>query len=247
MNRYFVELAFNGKNYHGWQIQPNAITVQQSIEDALSTLLQEKIMVTGAGRTDTGVHASYFVAHFDSNRGISNKNLVFRLNRFLPHDIAIFNIYPVPSERHARFDANSRTYQYKITRIKDPFYYDFAHYLFGHLDIIKMNKAASVLYDYIDYTSFSKLHTDVKTNNCVIKKAVFEEKDHLLIFTITADRFLRNMIRAIVGTLFEVGHNKLSMSDFRKIIESKDRSKAGPSAPAKGLYLTHVGYPFNFR
>ena len=245
-NRYFIKLAFNGKNYHGWQMQDNALTIQSVINDALSKLLEEEINVTGCGRTDTGVHAKEFYAHFDINK-ILNKNdrenIVFKLNNFLDDSIVIFNIIHVKPDSHARFDAISRTYQYFISRQKDPFDNDFSYYVYGDINIDLMNEGAKILYEYEDLTSFSKLHSDVKTNNCKVLYAKWAENEDKLIFTITADRFLRNMVRAIVGTLLDIGKKKISLKDFRKIIESKNRSDAGYSVPAKGLFLTKIEYP----
>lgn len=243
MQRYFLQLSYNGTGYHGWQVQPNATSVQGKIEKALSTILREEIQVVGAGRTDTGVHASYYILHFDSqNENLHNENIVFRLNRFLPDDIAIQQIFKVKNDAHARFGAISRTYKYYITTIKNPFD-KFSYKYSQKLDIEKMNKAASLLIEFTDFTSFARLHTDVKTNNCTVLKAAWTQKDAQLIFTIKADRFLRNMVRAIVGTLLEVGKGKLSVDDFRTIIETKDRGAAGSSAPALGLFLADVEYP----
>jgi tRNA pseudouridine38-40 synthase len=245
--RYFIKLAYNGANYHGWQIQPNAPSVQQTINEAVSTILQQEINIVGCGRTDTGVHAKEFFAHFDLSEDISAErdDITRRLNHFLPKDISIFKIIPVDSDTHARFDAVSRSYKYIVSRRKDPFYKDFSYYVHDNLNIEKMNEAAETLFEFTDFTSFSKLHTQVKTNDCRIMQAQWEEKDHLLIFKITADRFLRNMVRAIVGTLLDVGRGKISTDDFKSIIESKNRSNAGYSVPAKGLFLTEVDYPPN--
>lgn len=244
MQRYFLHLSYNGTNYHGWQIQPNAVSVQEVLEKALSTILREEIQVVGAGRTDTGVHASFYVLHFDSAKNnLQNKNLVFRLNRFFPDDIAIKKIIPVNANAHARFDALSRTYNYFISTEKNPFEIFSSYQFTKELNIENMNKAAQVLFEYSDFTSFARLHTDVKTNNCKIMQAEWIVKDTQLIFIIKADRFLRNMVRAIVGTLLEVGKGKLSIDDFRNIIEKKDRSLAGTSAPAHGLFLVDIEYP----
>jgi tRNA pseudouridine38-40 synthase len=243
MHRYFAQLSFKGSRYHGWQIQPNANSVQEVLEKAFSTLLREKILVVGAGRTDTGVHASFFVLHLDVENEIADiKQLIFRLNSFLPPDIAIQNIWKVPADGHARFSAISRTYIYCITSVKNPFSTDTAFYFRGNPDVEKMNKAAQILFEYNDFTSFSRLHTDVKTNFCKIFKAEWTRGGDQLIFTIKADRFLRNMVRAIVGTLLDVGKEKISLKQFRKIIELKDRNVAGTSAPAHGLYLADVEY-----
>ena len=243
--RYFIELAYKGTHFHGWQIQPDAISVQEVLEKSLSTKLQEKIAITGAGRTDTGVHASFFVAHFDSPKSFDCEKLLYGLNNLVGKDISIYKIYPVLKDTHARFDAVSRTYQYKIVHAKNPFLQETTSLIGKNLDVNLMNKACETLFDYIDFTSFSKLHTDTKTNNCKISEAYWEQKEDILIFTITADRFLRNMVRAIVGTLLDVGTNKTSISDFTKIIESKNRSKAGSSAPPEGLFLTDIKYPIS--
>ena len=244
MQRYFVQLSFKGTHYHGWQIQLNAHSLQEVIEEAFSTLLREEIAVVGAGRTDAGVHASFFVLHFDSEKdGVDPEKLVFRLNRFLPPDIAVQKIWKVPPYAHARFGAVSRTYQYYISRRKDPFRTETSYSYTGFLDVEKMNAAAELLLEYSDFTSFSRLHTDVKTNRCKIYKAFWSREKDQLVFTIQADRFLRNMVRAIVGTLLDVGKGKRTVTGFREIIGQKDRSAAGASAPARGLFLVDVEYP----
>lgn len=241
--RYFIELSYNGTNFHGWQIQPNAVTIQEELNKALSTLLREDIETVGAGRTDSGVHAKFFVAHFDSdNLNIDANNVIHRLNKFLSNDIAINKIYKVVNTAHSRFDALSRTYKYYICKNKDPFNKDFCYYFPLKLDIEKINKACKILFKYTDFSCFSKLHTDTKTNNCKITVAECVENNKMIVFTITADRFLRNMVRAIVGTLIEVGQNKINLNDFSKIIESKNRSNAGKSVPAKGLFLENIKY-----
>ena len=243
--RYFIYLSYNGTSYHGWQVQPNAITVQETLNNALSTMLQEKIKTVGAGRTDTGVHARFFTAHFESlnNNLDKDEKWVYKLNGILPDDIAISKITRVSPDAHARFNALSRTYKYYISKKKNPFDREFSYLLYGHLDVNKMNKVSLLLYDYTDFTSFSKLHTDVKTNNCRVSLVKCEQTNNQIIFTIKADRFLRNMVRAIVGTLLEVGQGKLEIGEFKKIIESKERSKAAASAPAHGLFLTNIEYP----
>ncbi|NOR75311.1 MAG: tRNA pseudouridine(38-40) synthase TruA [Draconibacterium sp.] len=242
--RYFLQCSYNGTNYHGWQIQPNAVSVQEIFENALTTILREKISVVGAGRTDTGVHASFFILHFESTVSeIDSEKMVYKLNSFLPSDIAVQNIWNVNNETHARFSALSRTYKYFISTEKNPFKTDTTYKYLKPLDIVMMNEAAKVLFDYKDFTSFSRLHTDVKTNNCKIYHAKWIKENHQLIFTIKADRFLRNMVRAIVGTLLEVGKGKLSVDDFKKIVELKDRGAAGASAPAQGLFLVDIEYP----
>ncbi len=242
--RYFLQLSYKGTNYHGWQIQPNAVSVQEVMEDALSKILREKIAVVGAGRTDTGVHASYFILHFDVEKPVpENLDVVYKLNSFLPTDIAVQKVWPVSGEAHARFSAISRTYHYFITTEKNPFITETSHKYLKPLDFEKMNEAAQILFDYEDFTSFSRLHTDVKTNNCKIMQAEWIRKDQQLIFIIKADRFLRNMVRAVVGTLLEVGQGKLSVQQFCEIIERKDRGAAGASAPAQGLFLVDIEYP----
>ena len=242
--RYFIQLSYDGTNYHGWQIQENALSVQEAVEKALAVVTREKVELVGAGRTDTGVHASFYMAHFDSNlEALSDGNLVFKLNCLLPTDIAIQKIFPVRPDAHARFDATYREYQYHLSCDKDPFTFRYAEKESRPLDLLKMNEAALILFEYHDFTSFSKLGSDVKTNNCMIHKAFWEDLGSQLVFTIRADRFLRNMVRAIVGTLIDVGLGKLSLSDFRKIIEEKNRSSAGASVAAKGLFLVDIGYP----
>lgn len=243
MKRYFLHLAYNGAKYHGWQIQPDAISVQEELEKCLSLKLGEKIGVTGCGRTDTGVHARNFYAHFDTEKSISNcDDFVYRLNIFLPDDIVVYKCWEVDADFHARFDAKSRTYHYYITRTKNPFHTNDAFYYYGILDVGKMQEAANILFDYTDFTSFSKLHTQVKTNNCKIMEARFYEDDELLVFEIKADRFLRNMVRAVVGTLLEVGKGKLTLQQFRDVIENKNRCSAGTSMPAHALFLEDVEY-----
>ncbi len=242
--RYFIELAYNGKNYHGWQIQPNAISVQEVLNDCISKVVREKVNVVGCGRTDTGVHASYFVAHFDcENDSIDSAQFCYKLNRFIPKDIAIYSLIKVESETHSRFSAVSRTYEYHVVEKKNPFLQEFAYQAPVALDFDLMNSAARVLFDYSDFTSFSKLHTDVKTNNCKVVYAKWEFVNGKWVFTIKADRFLRNMVRAIVGTLLEVGRGKMSIDEFRSVIEKQDRGVAGTSVPAHALYLVDVGYP----
>lgn len=244
MFRYFIELAYNGSSYNGWQIQPNSPSVQEELNGALSTILRKDMQVVGAGRTDTGVHAAFFVAHFDFPDEIPDLSyLVYKLNRLTGKGIALRKIYPVAPDMHARFSAISRTYKYFIDKAKDPFTCDFAYRVFPLPDIVLMNEACCLLFEYEDFTSFSKLHTDTKTNICRLMEAGWEETDTQLIFTIKADRFLRNMVRAIVGTLLEVGQKKLSLADFRNIIESRDRCRAGNSVPGNALFLWNIEYP----
>lgn len=244
MNRYFIYLAYNGKNYCGWQKQPNGPTVQQCLEDTLSLLLRQSVEVVGAGRTDAGVHARMMVAHFDYPEPLDHLAFwVDKLNRVLPKDIAVDRILPVQPDAHARFDALSRTYKYYVSQKKTPFLYDFVYRLPGRLDFEAMNAACAVLFDYTDFTSFSKLHTDAKTNNCRLDEAGWTEEGDTYVFTIRADRFLRNMVRAIVGTLLEVGRGKLTVDGFRQVIEAKDRGQAGTSVPGHALYLVDIVYP----
>lgn len=243
--RYFIEFSYFGKAYHGWQRQPNAVTVQQVIEDIFTTLTGGEKSLVAAGRTDAGVHAKQMFAHFESEKIGNTVDLVFRLNSFLPDDIGVSRIFEVPPQAHARFDAIERTYEYWLTQKKNPFYTDFAHFVKHPLDIQKMNEAAKLMMQYDDFECFSKSNTDVKTYICKLLRAEWSVVDDRLVFTITSDRFLRNMVRAVVGTLLEVGIGKWSIDDVKNILEYKDRSKAGPSVPAKGLYLTIVRYPQN--
>ncbi|MBU4539437.1 MAG: tRNA pseudouridine(38-40) synthase TruA [Weeksellaceae bacterium] len=242
--RYFIEFSYNGKNYFGYQIQPNEISVQEELEKALSTILREEIKTTGAGRTDTGVHAKKMFAHFDTDLNL-DQNLTHKLNSFLSPDIAVKRIFEVKEDFHARFNATYRTYEYYISSEKNPFTQDSSWQMWRRkLDIDKMNEACKILFEYEDFTSFAKLHTDNKTNNCKIYKAFWEQNGSELKFTVSADRFLRNMVRAIVGTMVEIGNGKIQPEELRKIIEKKDRNSAGTSAPAQGLFLVDVGYNF---
>ena len=242
--RYFIKLAYKGTNYFGWQYQPDAISVQETLNKALSTLLKTNIDILGAGRTDSGVHAKEMFAHFDYETEIDTKKIVYKLNSFLPKDIAIFDLIKVHDDAHARFDATKRTYEYHIHTKKNAFESDDSWYYSLPLDVEKMNEACKILFEYIDFECFSKTHTDVNTFNCKIFEANWKQNEEKLVFTIAADRFLRNMVRAIVGTMINIGSGKVSLNDFRKIIESKNRSKAGFSVPAHGLYLTKIEYPY---
>ncbi len=242
--RYFIELSYHGENYHGWQLQPNAKSIQEVLENSLSLLLSVSISVVGCGRTDAGVHASQYFLHFDVEKTLDEDQLKFKLNAFLPNDIAIIRIFLVNSDAHARFDATYRSYAYRISLVKDPFLVDTSWQIkHDDLDIIKMNNAAKLLMEYENFKSFSRSKTDVKTYNCTVSRAVWKKENNLLVFYITANRFLRNMVRAIVGTLLEVGKSNLSVEDFRSIIEGQDRTKAGASVKARGLFLTEIGYP----
>ncbi len=246
MPRYFIHLAYNGSRYHGYQIQPHSDSVQQTVEQCLSLKLGQTVAITGCGRTDTGVHARNYYAHFDLEQEISDsQQLVNQLNAFLPNDIAVYRIFEVKPDAHARFDALARTYHYYITRTKNPFHLADAYFLYGDLDIETMQQAANLLFEYEDFTSFSKVHTQVKTNNCRIKEAQWMEQDGLLVFRIKADRFLRNMVRAIVGTLLEVGKGRMTLEGFRAVIEQKDRCEAGTSVSAHALFLEDVDYDWN--
>ena len=243
--RYFITLSYDGTRYHGWQIQPNGDSIQQRLQEALSTLLRQPIEVVGAGRTDTGVHARMMVAHFDWKEESMVNDLAYKLNKLLPGDIAVQEVRQVADDMHARFSATSRTYHYFIHTYKDPFLQAYSWQVPFKLDFEKMNEAARVLLEYKDFTSFSKVGTDVKTNLCDIKEAYWSPvhcPNGQWRFTITANRFLRNMVRAIVGTLVEVGRSKLSIEDFRHIIEAKNRCSAGESVPGKALFLVDIKY-----
>ena len=242
MKRYFIYLAYNGENYCGWQIQPNGISVQETIEKALATLLRTPTPITGAGRTDAGVHARMMAAHFDSDSEPDLSTLANKLNSLLPKYIAIYKIVEVKPDAHARFDATSRLYRYYVTTRKDPFLYNLKYKVFGKLDIAAMNACTKILFEYEDFTSFSKLHTDVKTNNCTIMLAQWEQQGEDYIFTIKANRFLRNMVRSIVGTLLEAGRGKIGTDEMRRIIEAKDRCAAGTSVPGHALFLEEIEY-----
>ncbi len=242
MSRYFMYLGYNGTNYCGWQIQPNGIAIQEVIEKALATLLRVPTPILGAGRTDAGVHARQMMAHFEAEV-LNTALLTDKLNRILPKDIVIYKVVPVKDDAHARFDATSRLYRYYLTTQKDPFMYPYKYKVHGDIDVERMNKCSRVLFDYIDFTSFSKLHTDVNTNNCTIMYAGWEQQGDDYIFTIKANRFLRNMVRAIVGTLLEAGRGKLDEQGMRRIIEAKDRSVAGFSVPGNALFLEEIEYP----
>lgn len=244
MSRFFIEIQYNGANYHGWQIQENAHSVQAEINKALSTFLQEEILVLGCGRTDTGVHAKQFFAHFDTLTVFDETQLIYKLNCLLPKDISCKSIFKVGDNLHARYSATARTYEYWIVLQKNPFLTESAYYLPSKLNIDLMNEAACLLVQKTDFSCFSKSRTSTTTNICEVSFAKWEMKNDILIFTITADRFLRNMVRAIVGTLLEVGQEKILVNEINKIISSKNRSNAGTSVPAHGLYLTAVNYPF---
>ncbi len=242
--RYFIEFSYDGSAYHGWQRQPNASSVQEVLEESLRKLLNQEISITGAGRTDTGVHAKQMFAHFDAYMDEEKYNeLVFLLNSYLPLAINIIALKAVKKDAHARFDAIDRSYEYYISTVKDPFNHPYHYYLKKAPDLALMNEAAKILLDYKDFQCFSRTNTDVKTFLCNIKCATWQLQKNQMVFSITANRFLRNMVRAIVGTLLEIGLEKRPLEDLKLVIESKDRSSAGFSVPAKGLFLTHISYP----
>lgn len=244
MQRYFIDLSFKGTCYHGWQRQPNASSVQGEIERSIKTILHEEINTTGAGRTDSGVHARKYTAHFDTDQlPVSATDFIYKMNAILPPDIAITSVYPVKPDAHARYSAVSRTYKYTISNVKDPFNPDYAWFYPFTLDLNLLNRAASEILKFNDFKSFTKLHSDVKTHYCKIFFAEWIKDEGRIIFTIRANRFLRNMVRAIVGTLIEIGRGKTSIEEFYQIIEGRERSLAGFSVPARGLMLYDIEYP----
>jgi len=242
--RYFIQLAYNGTHYHGWQYQPNASSVQETLNKAFSVVLNTEINLMGAGRTDTGVHAKEMYAHFDLDMPFDIPNLVHKLNSYLPKDIVIYAVFPVSDEAHTRFDATKRTYEYHINTFKNPFSQEQSWYFHQPLDVKLMNEAAQLLLNHTDFQCFSKVNTDVNTFDCTVFEAYRKQEIDSLIFTISANRFLRNMVRAIVGTLVNIGLHKITLDDFEAIIESKNRDKAGFSVPAHGLYLTKIEYDY---
>lgn len=252
MGRYFIHIAYNGASYNGWQTQPGLPTVQQTLETTLGILLRQPVAVVGCGRTDTGVHASDFYAHFDVKEDgekcvMDSTGLVFKLNNMLPPDIAVYDLYEVAPNAHARFDAVARTYQYHVSDRRLPFRQGQYCRIWFRPDLDRMNEAARVLMEYDDFTSFAKLHTQVKTNICHLSEAHWDTVGDEWVFTIRSNRFLRNMVRSVTGTLLDVGRGKLSIDGLREIIEKKDRCAAGVSMPACGLFLTKVEYPSGLR
>ncbi len=244
MFRYFIYFSYDGAAYHGWQVQPNAITVQQVLEEALAKLVRQPVPLVGAGRTDAGVNAACMVAHGDFPCEVDCAQLVYKLNKILPPDIAVSDVRRVKDDAHARFDALSRRYNYRVVTAKSPFARRYACRVLPGVDFEAMNRAAEILYEYTDFTSFSKLHTDVKTNNCKVTFVRWRQvSDNEWVFEIEADRFLRNMVRAIVGTLLLVGRGKLTLDGFRAVIENKARGEAGDSAMGEALFLVDVKYP----
>ena len=241
--RYFIELAYQGAAYSGWQRQPNAKSVQQTLEQALGVLLKSEIAIVGAGRTDAGVHARQMFAHADIETDFDPEHLTARLNSYLPADIVIHDIFLVSDQAHARFDATARTYEYWLTLGKDPFLNQSAYAIHKVPDFDLMNQVAQKLLSHRDFQCFSKSKTDVVTYNCLVHHAQWTKRQDAWVFTITADRFLRNMVRAVVGTLLEVGWGKMEASEFDEVLKSKNRSAAGPSVPGHALYLTKIDYP----
>lgn len=244
--RYFLKIAYDGSPYCGWQMQPNALTVQQKLQETMQLFCNLFGDTLGCGRTDTGVHAKEFYLHFDCQSPILNHDeFIYKLNRVLPESIAVYHLYQVGEKAHCRFDAISRTYEYHILQHKNPFVKN-AWYNAADLNINLMNEGGKLLMEYEDFTSFSKTNTQVFTNNCHITQAHWEQKGDSLVFTIQANRFLRNMVRAVVGSLIDLGKEKNDLNHFKSIIESKNRSKAGVSVPAQGLFLTQVNYPIHY-
>ena len=241
--RYFITFSYDGTAYHGWQIQPHSVTVQEELQKALSTLMRKPMEVVGAGRTDTGVHARKMIAHFDHDEVVDCPQLVYKLNKLLPRDIAVQHVEPVADDMHARFSAKSRTYHYYVHLDKNPFLRSYSWQVYGNPDFELMNRAARVLMEYKDFTSFSKVNTDTKTNDCTITEARWDRVgEDQWRFTVTANRFLRNMVRAIVGTLMEVGRGRMTIDQLRSVIEAKDRCRAGDSVPGNALFLVEVLY-----
>lgn len=244
MLRYFLYLSYNGTTFHGWQRQENAGSVQETIEDSLSKICRSKVFITGAGRTDTGVHAKEMVAHVDLSEELQiDDHFIYKLNNVVGPEIAIHAIVPVHENAHARFDATGRTYQYRLLKKKDPFHKELGYHHYKALDFEKMNEAAAFLVGKKDFSSFSRSNTQTKTNLCNLEFAAWKETEEEWIFEIKADRFLRNMVRAIVGTLLEIGEGKREASTMKEVISKKDRSEAGTSAPARGLFLVKIDYP----
>ena len=242
--RYFISLAYKGTDFHGWQLQPNALSVQQVLQEALQTMLRLPISIVGAGRTDAGVHASQFFAHFDFENEIDAKELVLKMNAFLPDTVVVYTIFKATNDAHARFDAKSRSYEYRIFLGRNPFLNDTAWQIHNQkINVAAMNEAAKYLLAYKDFKCFSKTKTDVKTYLCDVTEAYWKQEGNNLTFCITANRFLRNMVRAIVGTLIDIGLEKNTPQSIKDVIESHNRKKAGFSVPAKGLFLTEITYP----
>lgn len=241
--RFLMQLSYNGTGFHGWQRQNNAPSIQQEIEEKLSTILRSKTAILGCGRTDTGVHASQYFAHFESDSDFNRKDLAHKLNSMLPVGIAVQEIRPITNDGHARFSATKRSYEYRITKVKDPFAIELAYRFNLPLDLGTMNKACAMMLGEKDFGCFCKANADNHTNLCNVSEANWTENGQMIVFKISANRFLRNMVRAIVGTMLEVGQGRMSLDEFQEVLDSKDRTFAGPSVPPHGLYLTAVEYP----
>lgn len=242
--RYFIQFSYDGTRYHGWQIQPNGISVQGELQRSISLLLRRDITIVGAGRTDTGVHARMMMAHFDTDTPIDCEQLAYKLNKLLPADIAVQNVKSVSVDLHARFSATSRTYRYYVHTVKSPFLRNYSCELHYPLDFEKMNKAGEIMLEYDDFGAFCKSHADVKTTLCNVTHAMWHQTSaNSWYFEITANRFLRNMVRAVVGTMIEVGRGRLTLDGFRHVIEGKRRSDAGESMPGNALFLENIEYP----
>ena len=244
MMRYFIDISYNGKNYHGWQIQKNAVTVQSTIQDVISKILGKSTDIVGSGRTDTGVHAKSQVAHFDVNKEVDN-DFIYRVNAFLPQDISINSVNQVVDNSHARFDAISREYIYKIHDLKSPFVDGLSTFYNKKINMDLINEACSTIMKNSDFQSFSKVKTEVKNFNCIISHASIRRKNNFYLFKFCANRFLRGMVRALVGTLLQLNEGKINLKEFKLIFEKKNREYAGPSAPPYGLYLNKVNYNFD--
>jgi len=244
MQRFFIRFSYDGTRYNGWQLQPNGLSVQETMTKVLQPLFGSSVQLLAAGRTDAGVHAACMYAHFDTDKEVPDLvALAYKINYMMPPDIAVQSVKRVQPTANARFDAVSRTYEYRMSAVKNPFHRDFIAPFYGNLDVEAMNLAAATLFEYSDFTSFSKVHTEVKTKTCRILQARWEQRDTVLVFVVQADRFLRNMVRAIVGTLLEVGRGKMDTEGFRRVIEQKNRCAAGTSVAAKGLFLVDIHYP----
>ena len=241
--RFMIQLSYNGTGFHGWQRQINAPSVQQEIEEKLSTILRDETTILGCGRTDTGVHASRYFAHFETEKDFDSKGLIHKLNSMLPVGIAVQNIQPISNDGHARFSATKRSYEYRITKVKDPFLTEQAYRFNLPLNLDIMNKACEMMLGEKDFGCFCKANADNHTNLCNVSEAIWTESENMVVFQISANRFLRNMVRAIVGTMLEIGQGKMDLKEFQNVLDSKDRSYAGPSVPPHGLYLTAVEYP----
>lgn len=241
--RFLLQLSYNGTSFHGWQRQNNAPSIQQEIEEKLTTIFQQNTAIVGCGRTDTGVHASQYFAHFETEIEFDTSTLLHKLNSMLPQGVAAQGVSAITNNGHARFSATKRSYEYHITKVKNPFAADLAYKCNLQLDLNRMNKACAMMLGEKDFGCFCKANADNHTNICNVSEAKWIETDTMFIFSISANRFLRNMVRAIVGTMLEIGQKKMSLEGFQTVLDSKDRTFAGPSVPPHGLYLTVVDYP----